>query len=165
MCCDGAHDLSCSPDRSFSRRMRVISRCCSAAIDSSLGRIILESLIENRKHSFGGFAGGADDVDVAEFFKIGAIGAGESRLHIFGCRARAGLFACGPLACGFRSAGRLVADLRMVAEGFEPVGAFKFPPDGVGGFVERFHVAKGRCEATLAAQRAEPQQSISTASA
>ena len=61
-------------------------------------QIILEALIQNRKHSFGGFAGRAHDVDVAEFFKIGAIGSGEARLHVFGRGARAGLFACGPLA-------------------------------------------------------------------
>ena len=101
--------------------MRVISRCCSAAMEISLGRIILQALVEKRKHSFRGFSRGADDVDVAEFFKIGAIGAGEPRLHVIGGGARAGLFAFGPFARGVRAARGLFPDLRMVAEGFEPV--------------------------------------------
>jgi len=37
------------------------------------GKIILKALIQNRKHSFDGLAGSANDVDITEFFKIGAI--------------------------------------------------------------------------------------------
>jgi len=100
-----------------------------------------ESLLEGGEHFVGGFAGGADDEDEAEFLFIGDVAGGEGLNGGFIGGLDGGLFAGGP-GCGgcelFAEAVD-VSDFGVVREGFEKVGFGEGLPDAVGGGEQVFH--------------------------
>src|ERR1700754_1487330 len=83
---------------------------------------VVQAFVEEREHLAGALAGGADDEDVAEAALVIMIGSRQFAERLAGCAARAALLLCSPVAGGGSGRGLLFADLRMRAEGFEPVG-------------------------------------------
>jgi hypothetical protein len=92
--------------------------------DAQLGlAVVAEALFEEREHLAGRLARGADDEDEAEPLLVFAVAGGERRARLRGRVARARLLALRPRARlrAHRGRGLPLADLRVRAEGFEPV--------------------------------------------
>ncbi|MDT4896897.1 MAG: hypothetical protein QOH25_1974 [Acidobacteriota bacterium] len=110
-----------------------------------LARIVLQTLLENQEHLVCGLACGADDVDVAEFSRILAVGFRQRETCFFICRASSGLLLPRPLARVLRlkTLRLFLADLWMTTESFQPILRIERPPDGVSRREKLLKIMKG----------------------